>query len=68
MHKSDILFFFALNTMLMGDHDLALDRFEMAVAAGWRDYYIHHHDPRWAAFKDNPRYQALMGEVKADVS
>lgn len=67
LHKSDDLYFFAQNTVLMGNHDLALDRFEKAVASGWREYYIRQHDPRWAALKDNPRYQALMAEVKADV-
>jgi hypothetical protein len=51
----------------MGDQELALDRLEQAVRAGWREYYIRQHDPRWAALKDNPRYQALMAEVKADV-
>ena len=37
------------------------------LCVGWRDYYVQHHDPRWAPLIDNPRYQALMAEVKADV-
>ena len=67
LHQSDDLYFFAQNTVLMGDHDLALDRFEQAVAAGWRDYYIRRHNPHLATLEENPRYQALMAEVKADV-
>ena len=44
-----------------------LDRLERALRAGWRQYYVMRHDPRWAALADNPRYRALMAEVKADV-
>ena len=44
-----------------------LERFEQAIAAGWREYYIKHNDPRWAVLADNARYQTLMAEVKADV-
>jgi len=61
------LYFFAQNAVLMGDHELALDRLQDAVDAGWRGYYIRHHDPRWTALADNPRYQTLMAGVKADV-
>jgi len=61
------LYLFAQNTLLMGDVELALDRFETAVDAGWSEYYTRHHDPRWAALKGNPRYEALMARVKADV-
>jgi len=61
------LYLFAQNTLLMGDVELALDRFEKAVDAGWRQYYTRHHDPRWAALIGNPRYEALMARVKADV-
>lgn len=51
----------------MGNHDLALARLEEAVAAGWREYYINEHDGRWAPLRDNPDYQAMMADVKADV-
>jgi hypothetical protein len=51
----------------MGNDDLALERLEQAVEAGWRQYYINMHDPRWSTLTDDPRYQALMAEVKADV-
>ena len=67
MMKSPDLFAAARNAVLTGSHDLALERLEQAVKAGWRDYNIERHDPRWSALADNPRYQALMAEVKADV-
>ena len=66
-HDSFYLYMFAQNAVLLGDHDLALERFEQAIAAGWREYYIKHNDPRWAVLADNARYQTLMAEVKADV-
>ena len=28
---------------------------------------MHRHNPIWAPLADNPRYQALLAEVKADV-
>jgi len=67
LHMSNDLFFYARNALLMGDHDVAIERLERAVKAGWRDYYIQRHDPRWAPLADHPRYQSLMAEVKADV-
>jgi len=67
LNESNDLFFFARNALLMGDHELALERLQQAVAAGWRDYYAEVSDPRWARLRDNPDYQALMAEVKADV-
>ncbi len=67
LHKSNDLYFFARNAALLGDPDLALDRLEQAVEAGWRDYYIDVPDPRWAILRDNPRYQSLMAKVKTDV-
>jgi len=53
--------------MLLDHHDDALDRLQRAIDAGWRDYYLRFHDPRWNALRDNPRYQAMMEMVKADV-
>jgi TolB-like protein len=61
------LFEAAQNALLLGEEDLALDRFEAAVTTGWRQYYTHRHNPIWAPLADNPRYQALLAEVKADV-
>ena len=67
LHESAALYFFARNSLLMGQHDLALERLEQAFAAGWRDYYAHLADPRWAVLTEDPRHQALMVEVKADL-
>jgi len=67
MVTSTNLYEAARNAVLMDDTELALERLERAVAAGWREYYVNIHDPRWGALKDDPRYQALMAEVKADV-
>ncbi len=67
MMTSDDLYTAARNAVLMGDPDLALDRLEQAIELGWRDYYIQRHDPRWSGLAEDPRYQALMEEVKADV-
>ncbi|MFC1702015.1 hypothetical protein ACFL1J_04645 [Pseudomonadota bacterium] len=67
MVKSTQLYEAARNAVLMGNKELALNRLEQAVTAGWRAYYINKHDPRWDALKDDPRYQALMAQVQADV-
>jgi tetratricopeptide (TPR) repeat protein len=67
LHMSNDLFFYARNALLMGEKDLALERLEQAVEAGWRDYYVQQNDPRWTPVAEDPRYQALMAEVKADV-
>jgi TolB-like protein len=66
-HSSGDLFNAAQTALQLGERDLALDRFEAAVRAGWRQYYRYYRHPIWAALADNPRYQALMAEVKADV-
>jgi hypothetical protein len=65
--RSDHLYVYALNATLLEQQDVALERLRRAAEAGWRDYYIRHHDPRWDALKDNAEYQALMAEVKGDV-
>ena len=67
LHESHDLYLFARNALLLGDRDRALARLEQAIDAGWRDYYIHVPDPRWAGLREHPRHQALMAEVKADV-
>jgi TolB-like protein len=65
--KSTILYEAARNAVLMGDNELALDRLRQAVTAGWREFHINNCDPRWAALRDDTRYQTLMAEVKVDV-
>jgi len=67
MIKSSDYYLVARNYALMGNTDLALDQLEKAVAAGWSEYNIQRHDPRWAALADDTRYQAIMAGVKADV-
>lgn len=68
MIRSAYRFAMARNSGLLGDMELALDRLEQAVGAGWRDYNIQRHDPRWSVLDDDPRYQGIMSEVKADVT
>ena len=67
LHSSDELYLYALNAVLLGEHGDALDRLQRAIDTGWREYYLRHHDPRWNPLRDNPRYQAMMETVKADV-
>jgi TolB-like protein/Tfp pilus assembly protein PilF len=66
--SSHILYEAARNAVLLGNHDLALERLEQAVEAGWRAYDINSHDPRWDALAADPRYQSLISVVKADVA
>lgn len=67
LHFSDDLFAYAQNALLLGNHDVALDRLERAVEAGWRQYLIQRHDPRWIPLQDHPRYRASMERVITDV-
>ena len=67
LHGSADLFNYAQNALLLGNHDTALDRLERAVDAGWRNYLIQRHDPRWAPLHNHPRYVSLMQLVMADV-
>lgn len=57
----------AETALLRGDRDVALQRLERAVDAGWRDHYLQMNDPYWAPLRDEPRYRELMARVKADV-
>jgi TolB-like protein/Tfp pilus assembly protein PilF len=61
------VYLLAMNAVLMGDDDLAMERLGQAVDAGWRGYYVHINDPRWSNLSDDPRFRRLMIEVKADV-
>lgn len=67
LHRSGTLYLFAQNAVLAGARELAIARLRRAVDAGWRDYYRLLHDPRWQSVRDDPRFQALMATVKADV-
>lgn len=65
--QSGELYGAALNAALMNDWNLALDRLEQAVEAGWRAYYVSNNDPRWGLLRDDARFHGLMAQVKADV-
>jgi TolB-like protein/Tfp pilus assembly protein PilF len=67
LHTSALRFNFAQNALLSGDMETALDRLQLAVDAGWRDYFLLLHDPRWASVRDNPRFSKIMASVKADI-
>jgi len=58
---------FARNTLLLGDADRALELLDQSVDAGWREYYLTLHDPRWAPVRDEPKFQSIMARVKADI-
>ncbi len=68
LHDSGTLFEYARNALLLGNHDAALDRLEIAIDAGWRQYEIERNDPRWADLAEHPRYVALMQTVTEDVA
>lgn len=64
---SDILHHCAETALLRGRTDEALAWLQRAIAAGWREYYLRQNDPYWAAIEDDPRYRALMAQVRKDV-
>lgn len=66
--RNPLVYWLARNAALMGDKDLALERLRMAIDTGWRDYYTEGHDPRWLTVEDDPGFQAMMAEVKADLA
>ena len=67
LHRSDDLYHYALTSLLLDEPDAALERLQRAIDAGWREYYLHRHDPRWSALWDDPRYVSMMQWVKADI-
>ena len=67
LHSSEMRFYFAQNALLTGDVETTLDRLQLAVDAGWRDYYLLLHDPRWESMRDNPRFMNMMAAVRDDV-
>ena len=66
-HFGNALAQFARNSLLLGDADRALELLDQSVDAGWREYYLTIHDPRWAPVRDEPRFQSIMARVKADI-
>jgi TolB-like protein len=74
LHVGPGLASYAFNTLLLGDKQRALDLLEQAWEAGWRghnwDFYQLWplmHDPAWDAVSDEPRFQALIARVEADI-
>jgi tetratricopeptide (TPR) repeat protein len=67
LHLSSDLAGFALTAQLAGNSKLALERMQSAVNAGWRDYYLFRHDPRWASVRDEPGFVELMAFVKENI-
>jgi hypothetical protein len=65
--RSDQLFDLARNAALLQQPDLAIERLERAIEAGWRNAYVERHDPRWGAVREDPRFHALMDRVREDV-
>jgi TolB-like protein/Tfp pilus assembly protein PilF len=67
LHLSDDLAYFALNTLLLGEPERALELLARAADAGWRGHYAALRDPRWDAARTRPEFQAIMTRVKADL-
>jgi adenylate cyclase len=67
LHLSRDLAEFALNTLLRGDTERALDLLAQAEAAGWRGYYAALQDPRWDAAREAPKFKAILARVKSDL-
>jgi TolB-like protein/tetratricopeptide (TPR) repeat protein len=67
LHLGYDLYGCALVRLLAGEEQSALDLLERAAQAGWRSYYRMRRDPRWDAVRDEPRFQAIMAWVKADL-
>jgi TolB-like protein/tetratricopeptide (TPR) repeat protein len=57
----------ALNALLAGRRELALERLTRAVDAGWRGYYELRNQPWWQGLRDEPEFQALMERLRIEV-
>jgi len=58
----------ALAHALAGDSEGALQRLEQALAGGFNDYRWLQHDPRWAALRTQPRFQAVQAAAQASMA
>jgi hypothetical protein len=65
--QSNLLHYCAETAQLAGDTEQALYLLQLAIDAGWRDYYVRQNDPYWSALEGDPRYRALMDTVKVDI-
>ena len=46
----------------------AVDRwFQEAINAGWREYRKVERDPLWEPLRNEPQFQPMISEVKADL-
>jgi TolB-like protein/Tfp pilus assembly protein PilF len=68
LHLGNERAIWAMTTVLLGDTERALDLLEQAEQAGWRRAGAVLHDPRWAAVRDEPHFQAVVARVQADVA
>ena len=53
---------------IRGDTKTALDGFERAYAAGWRDARTTRLNPMWASLRGEPRFQQLVARIESDVT
>ena len=63
----DGLYLCAVNAVLRGDSEFALDVLERAIEIGWCLAYVQERDPYWTSVAEDPRYRALMARVRARV-
>jgi TolB-like protein/tetratricopeptide (TPR) repeat protein len=66
-HTSEPLFEYARNALLLGHREQALELLGQAAEAGWRGYYGIQADPRWDSVREEPKFQAVLASVKADL-
>ena len=58
----------AVADMIVSGHiQLPLDRLQLAIDAGWRDYFLLMHDPRWESLRGDSRFMDMMDEVRDDI-
>jgi tetratricopeptide (TPR) repeat protein len=67
LHQSYYRYSFAQNALLKGDDETALDRLQLAIDVGWRDYFLLMHDPRWESLRGDSRFMDMMVEVRDDI-
>ncbi len=55
---------------LQGDKQKALSALQRAIDEGWRDswWYLLKHDPTLESLHDEPKFQAMVAEIEADMA
>ncbi len=66
-NKPIILELVVLDEIAQGNLEQAAVSFEIAIDAGWREYYWAVNDPLWQEFISTPQFAPLMARVKKDV-